>query len=111
MDQNTPVQETNAPEVSTETPRNNEYAIIIVVLAVITVVLALMYMWGSRVGTEIPEPMQSTTPAIESSDSGLYDDSVDVIEADLDTADMGDIDAELDALESDLDKELQELPQ
>ena len=87
---------------------HNPNTVIIVVLAVIIVVLALMYMWGSSMGTELsdaPEASQEEMiPSEMESVSG--NDAVPAIEAELDATDLDALGSELDQLEAELDAEL-----
>jgi flagellar basal body-associated protein FliL len=98
-----------------------------IILGVLIVLLALilggLYLWGSSINIEIPEPapeVAQPAPAennepestidetqIQALDTVSTSDEISAIEADIENTDLDELDAELDAI----DAEFQEAPQ
>jgi hypothetical protein len=98
-----------APErITTE---SNPNTVIIVVLGVIVVVLALMYIWGTRMGTDMPpQPLPAETEVPAEPTLPLDSDAVPALEMELNAADVESLGSELDELEAELDAELNTTP-
>lgn len=102
-------------DVHTQKPSSNP-VIFASMLALIVVILALVYMWGSsRAGNEVSQPPETYPPELPQSDteSEAYEstyapDTLDAIERDLISTDIESLDAELDSIESELDTLLAE---
>lgn len=79
--------------------------IITVVIAVVVVVLALMYVWGSKVGE--PEILPPAFPAEDEQTMDLKkvseSDEIEAIEQDLLNTDLENLDADLNTFEAEID--------
>lgn len=83
--------------------------IITVVIALVVVVLALMYLWGSKLRNE-PDQLPPAFPAEDEQTMELKkvsdSDDLNAIEQDLTNTDLGNLDADLSDFEAELDASL-----
>jgi hypothetical protein len=107
--------EGDMPEAAHEDTPQSKNMVIVAVLAVIVVVLALMYIWGSQMATEpeIEVPELPPVPVLDEQTEALKDvsssDEVEAIAEDLETTDLEDLDAGLAEMEAELDQAMMEL--
>ncbi len=95
-------------------PDSSKNLVIVAVLAVIVVVLALMFMWGTRIeeqpAPEVIPPVE--TPVVEQAPVSVpvsTSDDVDTLENELVMPEIETLDDELQNLEAALDEELNAL--
>lgn len=100
----------NSAQEEPDADHASKNLIIIAVLAVIVIVLALLYVWGSSktMAPEVlPDPLPLEDPQTDALLQVQTGDEVQVIEEDLNTTELDQLDVELDQMMVELDAQLE----
>ena len=114
LDQSQTVTDPVTSEEIVDDPSVSKNVVIVAVLAVIVLVLAFMYIWGST--TSEPNPIvEPEIPVVPTPEPEVVvpnvstSDEVGALEADLDASELETLDSELEQMETELDAALEEI--